>query len=198
MYSETQSCSPPTSLTPSNSRKVHKKTTSLLTQSATCTLKDYNTPTQPTMTPTSTVAQTMSTPGQDKLKPIELPSTSTVAQTMSPPGQDKLKSRELPESTVTVAQIMTTPGQDKLKLPESTDTVIVIDSENLPHTSAQETPPTNVSVLGNRKRKLVLSAKQQSTKKTRKSCSSVAGKTSVAKGTCSKCMPSLLNYFKPQ
>ncbi len=81
---------------------------------------------------------------------------------------------------------------------------ITTDSENLPQTLKQETPPTHVSALGSRKRKLMLSAKQ-STKKVRKSCStcgpSLAGKNSVAKRTaqtCSKCMPSLRTYFKPQ
>ncbi len=102
-----------------------------------------------------------------------------------------------------------TPNQEdmttsNIATPLPTITPSKTDSENLPQTLAQETPPTHVSALGSRKRKLMLSAKQ-STKKVRKSCStcgpSPAGKNSVAKRTaqtCSKCMPSLRSYFKPQ
>ena len=105
-----------------------------------------------------------------------------------------------PPTPTTQTKTLSTPEQvTPISSKISRSAVTSIDCENLP---TQETPSTNVSALGNRKRKLVLSA-SKSSKKTRKSCSMcgsslVTSKTSRTEHTCSKCVPSLHKYFKPQ
>ncbi len=139
-------------------------------------------------------------------------------KTKTKSGSLQINSRSQPTISSTMTQISNststtnskaTPNQEdmttsNIATPIPTITPSKTDSENLPQTLAQETPPTHVSALGSRKRKLMLSAKQ-STKKVRKSCSTCgplpADKKYVAKKTaqtCSKCMPSLCSYFKPQ
>ena len=158
-------------------------------------------------------AQPSTLPKNHTLTPSNTKKTNTFTQSPWNPKTETQSANHTVRGSLPTTNSEATPNQDgmttnKIATPKPTEIPSKTDSENLPHTLTQETPPTHVSALGSRKRKLMLSVKQ-STKKVRKSCStcgpSPAGMNSVAKRTakrtaltCSKCMPSLHSYFKPQ